>query len=60
MDSKKHADFTHSPAVIRREAGGEFSLFDGWASGTTIELIPDIKLRKKWRGADWPEDCCSR
>jgi hypothetical protein len=31
MDSKKHAEFMHSPAVIRREVGGEFSAFDDWA-----------------------------
>jgi activator of HSP90 ATPase len=55
MDSKKHAEFTHSPAVIRREVGAEFSAFDGWASGTTLELIPDKKIVQKWRAAEWPE-----
>ena len=55
MDSEKHAEFTHSPAAIRREVGGEFSAFDGWASGTTVELIPDKKIVQKWRGADWPQ-----
>jgi activator of HSP90 ATPase len=55
MDSKKHAEFTHSPAVILREVGAEFSAFDGWASGTTLELIPDKKIVQKWRAAEWPE-----
>ena len=55
MDSKKHAEFTHSPVVIHREVGGEFSTFDGWASGTTLELIPDKKIVQKWRAAEWPE-----
>jgi activator of HSP90 ATPase len=55
MDSKKHAEFTRSPAVIRREVGAEFSAFDGWASGTTLELIPDKKIVQKWRAAEWPE-----
>lgn len=55
MDSKKHTEFTHSPAVIRREVGGEFSTRDGWASGTTLELIPDTKIVQKWRAVDWPE-----
>ena len=54
IDSKKHTEFTHSPAVIRREVGAEFSAFDGWASGTTIELIPDKKIVQKWRASDWP------
>ncbi|MGZ5502718.1 MAG: SRPBCC domain-containing protein [Halobacteriota archaeon] len=33
----------------------EFSSFDGWASGTTLELIPDKKIMQKWRAAEWPE-----
>ncbi|MGZ4892297.1 MAG: SRPBCC domain-containing protein, partial [Halobacteriota archaeon] len=55
MDSKKHAEFTHSPAIIDRKVGGEFITFDGWASGTTLELIPDKKIEQKWRADDWPE-----
>ncbi len=55
MDSKKHAEFTHSPAVIGREVGAEFSAFDCWASGTTLELIPDQKIVQKWRATDWPQ-----
>ena len=55
MDSKKHSEFTHSPAVISREVGAEFSAFDGWASGTTLELLPDTKIVLKWRAADWPQ-----
>ncbi len=54
MDSKQHTEFTHSPAVIRREVGAEFSAFDGWASGITLELIPDTKIVQKWRAVDWP------
>ena len=55
MDSKKHAEFTHSPAIIDRKVGGEFITFDGWASGTTLELIPDKKIEQKCRAADWPQ-----
>ena len=42
-DSKKHTEFTHSLALIRREVGAEFSAFDGWASGTMLELSADTK-----------------
>jgi activator of HSP90 ATPase len=59
MDSQKHAEFTHSPAIIDRKVGGEFITFDGWASGTTIELIPDKKIVQKWRADDWPQGHCS-
>ena len=55
MDSTKHAEFTHSPATIYRKVGREFSTFDGWASGTTLELIPDKKIVQKWRAVDWPQ-----
>jgi len=48
MDSNKHSEFTRSPAVIHREVGGEFSAFDGWASGKTVELIPYKKIVQKW------------
>ena len=48
IDSKKHSEFTHSQAVKHREVRGEFSAFDGWASGTTLELIPDKKIVQKW------------
>ncbi|MGZ4864152.1 MAG: SRPBCC family protein [Halobacteriota archaeon] len=55
MDSKKHAEFTHSSAIISREVGGAFSAFDGWASGTTLELSPDKRIVQKWRATDWPQ-----
>jgi activator of HSP90 ATPase len=55
IDSKKHAEFTQSPAIIDSEVGGDFTTFDGWASGTTLELIPDKKIVQKWRAAEWSE-----
>jgi hypothetical protein len=35
MDSMKHAEFTGSKAEIDRVAGGAFSLYDGYLSGST-------------------------
>lgn len=55
MDSKKHAAFTGADAKISREVGGKFSVFDDWATGVNVELIPDMKIVQKWRGGDWPE-----
>ncbi|MGA3359262.1 MAG: SRPBCC domain-containing protein [Halobacteriota archaeon] len=55
MDSKKHTEFTQSPTAISRQVGGEFSTFNGWASGATIEMVPDKRNVPKWLGADWPE-----
>ncbi len=56
MDSKKHAAFTGGQAKIGRTIGSPFSVFDGWATGTTIELIKDEKIIQQWRGADWLVD----
>ena len=51
----EHVEFTHAQADIRREVGGEFSAFDGWASITTVELIPHKKIVQKWRGPIGPK-----
>ncbi|HYC20720.1 MAG TPA: SRPBCC family protein [Candidatus Bathyarchaeia archaeon] len=56
MDSAKHTEFTHSSANIGREVGDAFSTFDGYASGTNVELIPDKKIVQRWRADDWPPD----
>lgn len=58
MDSKKHSAFTGSGASISREVGGRFSVFDGWASGTNVELVQDKRIVQSWRAGDegWPED----
>ena len=45
MDSKKHTDFTEEKAVISRDIGGKFTVFDGWASGENVELVKDKKNR---------------
>jgi activator of HSP90 ATPase len=55
MDSKKHSAFTGAKATIGRRVGDTFSTWDDWASGVTIELVPDKKIVQRWRGADWPE-----
>lgn len=55
MDSKKHAEFSESKAVISREVGGKIWAYDGYIDGWNVELVPDKKIVKKWRGSDWPE-----
>jgi activator of HSP90 ATPase len=55
MDARKHAKFTGGKATISREAGGKFNVFDGYAEGVNMELIPDKKIVQSWRAEDWPE-----
>jgi activator of HSP90 ATPase len=60
MDAKKHAAFTGGKASISRKAGGKFSVFDGYASGVNLELVPDTKIVQSWRADDWPEGVYSK
>jgi activator of HSP90 ATPase len=55
MDAKKHAKFTGGKAVISRAVGGKFNVFDGYAEGTNLELVPDKKIVQSWRADDWPK-----
>lgn len=55
MDSNKHSRFTGAPAEIRSEVGGEFSLYGGSLTGTTLELRPEERIVQSWRADDWPE-----
>jgi activator of HSP90 ATPase len=55
MDSKKHSEFTGAEAHISRNIGGEFRVWDDWATGMNLEVVPDKKIVQKWRGGDWPE-----
>ena len=56
MDSKKHAKFTGGAATISRKVGGKFSVFDGYATGKNLELIPDEKIVQTWRTSEWNEE----
>ena len=57
MDSGKHSQFTGAAASISRDVGGSITAYDGYISGTNLELIPDAKIVQSWRGNDegWPE-----
>jgi len=55
MDAKLHARFTGGKANINRKVGGKFSVFDGYAEGVNLELVPDEKIVQSWRASDWPE-----
>lgn len=55
MDEKKHAAFTGAPAEIGHKAGDSFSVWDGYAVGKNLEIIPNKKIVQTWRASDWPE-----
>ncbi len=57
MDSKKHSKLTEGKAMVSREVGGSFSIFEGSLSGKNVELIQDKKIVQTWRGdgENWPK-----
>jgi activator of HSP90 ATPase len=56
MDSEKHSKIIDSTAVISREVGGSFTVYDGWAGGKNIELKQDKKIVQSWyaKMPGWP------
>lgn len=60
MDSRKHAQFTGSAANISRKVGGPITAYDGYISGTNLELVPDEKIVQAWHASEWPEGHISR
>lgn len=60
MDSKKHSKFTGGKANISRNVGGKFAVYDDYATGKNLELIPDKKIVQSWRASDWPEGADSK
>ncbi|HYC19377.1 MAG TPA: hypothetical protein VEF35_01990 [Candidatus Bathyarchaeia archaeon] len=53
MNSNKHAQFTHSPVVIR--SSEEIYCLRRLGPGTTVELNPDNEIVQKGDGPTGPE-----
>ena len=60
MDSRQHAKFTHAAASISRQVGGKISAYDGYITGTNLELELDKKIVQAWHASDWPVEHMSR
>ena len=37
-------------------AGGEYSAWEGYISGKTLELTPDLRIVQTWRTSEFPDD----
>jgi activator of HSP90 ATPase len=42
-----------APTHIDRKVGGAFSLFGGYITGLTIEMVPDVRVVQVWRAGSW-------
>lgn len=61
LDSKQFSEFaaqggqfSANSARIDPSQGGAFSLFDGYITGRTIELVQDQRIVQAWHDKEWP------
>ncbi len=61
-ESKKHSEFTGAAAKVSPKKDGSFSVWDGWAFGRNVELVPGRKIVQNWGCLEdgWPEGHLSR
>ena len=55
LSSKSHAAMSGSPANIDPRPGGKFEAWDGYISGTTLELDEGKRIVQAWRTVEFPE-----
>ncbi len=60
MESKQHAEFTRAAANIENKVDGQFSVWDGYATGKNLELQPGKLIVQSWHASDWPEGVVSK
>jgi activator of HSP90 ATPase len=56
LSSEQHSAMTGSTAEIDTRPGGKFTAWDGYISGTTLEMQPPGRIVQNWRTTDFPED----
>ena len=58
MDSKAHTTLTGAKAKISTKDGGAFEVYDGYAFGKNIDLLPGKRIVQTWRAKEdkWPAD----
>jgi activator of HSP90 ATPase len=56
LDSQGHSAFTGSPAEVDPAIGGRFTAWDGYITGTTLELEPYRRIVQAWRTSEFPPD----
>lgn len=56
MNSAEHSRFTGDVAQIEARAGGAFTMFKGFISGTVVEMVPDARLVMRWRTNHFPRN----
>jgi activator of HSP90 ATPase len=55
IEAKKHSAFTGSKATCDPKIGGAFTAWDGYISGSNLELVKGKKIVQEWSTTDWPD-----
>ncbi len=56
LSSAEHGAMTGGAARIDPNIGGKFSAWDGYISGTTLELEPYRRIVQSWRTVEFPAE----
>ena len=54
LDSQQHSEMTNADAEIDPNVNGTFSIWNGYITGSTVELIMNKKIVQLWRTTDFP------
>ncbi len=55
LDSERHTAMTGGAAHVSAEVGGTFDAWDGYISGTNLELGPGLRIVQAWRTRQFEE-----
>ena len=56
IDTDGHTAMTGAPAETGREVGDAYSAWDGYITGTILELVPGRRIVQSWRTSDFDDD----
>jgi activator of HSP90 ATPase len=56
LSTEGHTAMTGSPAKVDGKVAGQFSAWDGYIFGKTLELTPHQRIVQAWRTTEFPDD----
>ncbi len=56
LDSEAHSEMTGGEAIMSNEVGAEVSAWDGYITGTNLELVPGERIVQSWRTSEFTDE----
>jgi activator of HSP90 ATPase len=56
LSSEGHTAMTGNPANVDSNVGGEFSAWDGYILGKTLQMMPNQRIVQTWRTSEFPDE----